>query len=66
MATPSHFSLDYLNLPNEVKPGSHILIDDGLIDLKVDHVEGADMHCIVMNNGEIGESARASTSPTST
>ena len=55
LGNSSHISLDYLNLPNEVKPGSHILIDDGLIDLKVDHVEGADMHCIVMNNGEIGE-----------
>ena len=55
LGNSGHISLDYLNLPNEVKPGSHILIDDGLIDLKVDHVDGADMHCIVMNNGEIGE-----------
>lgn len=36
------FSLDYKNLPKEVKKGSIILIDDGLIGLEVDHVEGTD------------------------
>ena len=50
-----HISLDYLNLPNEVKKGSIILIDDGLVGLEVDHVEGNDMHCVVTNGGEIGE-----------
>ena len=51
----SHISLDYLNLPNEVEKGSIILIDDGLVGLEVDHVEGNDMHCVVTNGGEIGE-----------
>ena len=50
-----HISLDYLNLPNEVKKGSIILIDDGLVGLEVDHVEGNDMYCVVTNGGEIGE-----------
>ena len=50
-----HISLDYLNLPNEVEKGSVILIDDGLVGLEVDHVEGNDMHCVVTNGGEIGE-----------
>lgn len=50
-----HISLDYLNLPNEVEKGSIILIDDGLVGLEVDHVEGNDMHCVVTNGGEIGE-----------
>ena len=50
-----HISLDYLNLPNEVERGSIILIDDGLVGLEVDHVEGNDMHCVVTNGGEIGE-----------
>ena len=50
-----HISLDYLNLPNEVEKGSIILIDDGLVGLEVDHVEGNDMYCIVTNGGEIGE-----------
>ena len=51
----SHISLDYLNLPNEVEPGSRILIDDGIVELEVESVEGQDMHCVVKNDGEIGE-----------
>ena len=42
--TSEHISLDYLNLPSEVEKGSVILIDDGLIGLEVDHVEGQDMY----------------------
>lgn len=53
--TAEHISLDYLNLPSEVEKGSIILIDDGLIGLEVDHVEGQDMYCVVTNGGEIGE-----------
>lgn len=53
--TAEHISLDYLNLPSEVEKGSIILIDDGLIGLEVDHVEGRDMYCVVTNGGEIGE-----------
>ena len=49
------FSLDYKNLPKEVKKGSIILIDDGLIGLEVDHVEGSDMYCKITNGGELGE-----------
>lgn len=51
----SRFSLDYTNLPNEVEKGSIILIDDGLIGLTVESVEGNDMHCVVNNGGELGE-----------
>ena len=50
-----HISLDYLNLPNEVTKGSTILIDDGLVGLEVESVDGNDIHCIVKNSGEIGE-----------
>ena len=49
------FSLDYKALPSEVKKGSIILIDDGLIGLEVDHVEGNDIYCVVTNGGELGE-----------
>ncbi len=53
--TAEHISLDYLDLPSEVTKGSVILIDDGLVGLEVDHVEGQDMHCVVTNGGQIGE-----------
>ncbi|MCH3942347.1 MAG: pyruvate kinase [Atopobiaceae bacterium] len=49
------FSLDYLNLPNEVEKGSIILLDDGLIGLEVESVDGSDMHCVVTNGGMLGE-----------
>ncbi len=53
--TAECFSLDYQNLPNEVSSGSTILVDDGLIELTVDHVDGPDMHCIVENGGKLSE-----------
>ena len=49
--TAERFSLDYKLLPQEVEKGSILLIDDGLIGLEVDHVEGNDMHCNVINGG---------------
>ena len=55
LGTAEHISLDYLNLPKEVTKGSTILIDDGLVGLEVEFVEGNDIHCIVKNSGEIGE-----------
>ena len=34
-------SVTYQNLHNEVGPGCRILVDDGLIELKVERIEGA-------------------------
>ncbi|QWT17486.1 pyruvate kinase [Collinsella sp. zg1085] len=53
--TAEHISLDYLALPTEVVAGSRILIDDGLVGLEVESVDGNDIHCVVLNNGLIGE-----------
>ncbi len=55
LGTSERFSLDYKALPQEVEKGSIILIDDGLIGLEVDHVEGTDIHCLITNGGELGE-----------
>ena len=49
------FNIDYQNLPHEVSAGSTILIDDGLIALTVEYVDGDDMHCIVQNGGTLSE-----------
>lgn len=38
-----------------VAPGTVILVDDGLIELAVDGVEGTDIHCTVQNSGVLGE-----------
>ena len=41
-------------LPEDVTTGNIILIDDGLIELKVDKVDGTDIECSVVNGGELG------------
>jgi pyruvate kinase len=49
------FSISYHDLPSEVEKGSTILVDDGLIELTVDHVDGPDIYCIVRNGGKLNE-----------
>lgn len=45
--------ITYGNLPNDVTVGSTVLIDDGLIGLTVESVEGTEIHCRIVNNGPI-------------
>lgn len=47
-------SLSYKMMYQDVKPGDMILIDDGLVGLEVQTIEGKDIHCIVKNSGVIG------------
>lgn len=42
-------------LAQHVQPGTIIAVDDGLIELAVDSVEGSDIHCTVQNSGLLGE-----------
>ena len=51
----SRVYINYSGLNEDVQEGSTILIDDGLIGLKVERVEGADIHCLITNGGELGE-----------
>ncbi|MBQ3283185.1 MAG: pyruvate kinase [Atopobiaceae bacterium] len=53
--TASRFSISYEGLPGELVEGSTILVDDGLIALMVDVIDGHDIHCIVLSGGELGE-----------
>ena len=46
-------SVSYKDLPQDVKEGSRILIDDGLVELRVESVEGTEIHCSCFNGGEI-------------
>lgn len=48
------FSVQYKNLPNDLKEGSSILIDDGLIELHVLEIKGTEIKCKVINGGELG------------
>jgi len=46
-------SLDYKELPRDVKPGDTLLLNDGLLVLIVDHVRGAQVHTTVKLGGEL-------------
>ncbi len=46
--------INYSGLAEDVKPGDRILIDDGLIELKIQKIEGEDINCLVVNGGELG------------
>ncbi|PTM58085.1 pyruvate kinase [Desmospora activa] len=46
-------SVSYSGLVHDVAPGSIILIDDGLISLKVKEVAGTEIHCHIMNGGPL-------------
>ncbi|GLX69588.1 pyruvate kinase [Paenibacillus glycanilyticus] len=45
--------ITYNNLPNDVTVGSTILIDDGLIGLTVEEVQGTEIFCRINNSGQI-------------
>lgn len=47
-----HINYDGLN--EDVTAGNRILIDDGLIELEVQQVNGTDIVCTVINGGELG------------
>ena len=46
-------SITYENLVQDVQPGDAILIDDGLIELRVNQVNETDIVCTVINGGVI-------------
>jgi pyruvate kinase len=48
-------SVSYPDLAKDLKIGSTVLLDDGLIGLKVKGFLGKDVECEVMNNGQLGE-----------
>ncbi len=44
-------AVTYQDLPNDLEVGSRVLIDDGLIELRVDSIKGNDINCTVVNGG---------------
>ena len=46
-------SMSFEPLPRVVKPGNRLFLNDGLVQLVVDRVEGNDVHCVVAVGGEL-------------
>ena len=46
-------SVTYKDLPQDVQPGGTIMLDDGLIMLRIEQVTDTDIICTVLNSGKI-------------
>ncbi len=46
-------SVTYKQLPRDVRPGEPILLDDGLLQLRVERVDGEDVHTVVEIGGPL-------------
>ena len=46
-------SVTYKDLPQDVQPGGTIMLDDGLIMLRIETVTDTDITCTVLNSGKI-------------
>jgi len=53
IGTRQKISTSYSRLPQDVKKGDVILIDDGYISLEVKEIIGSEVYCIVTNGGTI-------------
>ncbi len=51
--TPDLISVDYERLPDDLKPDDFVLIDDGLLQLKVLSIAGQDIECEVLIGGKL-------------
>jgi len=45
--------VSYQGLSGDVKPGDILLLDDGLISMQVQSIEGGRVHCLVENGGRL-------------
>jgi pyruvate kinase len=55
MGTKDEVAITYKELTNDCKEGMTILLDDGLIELRVDEVTDTDIICTVINGGPISD-----------
>ncbi|MTK14037.1 MAG: pyruvate kinase [Clostridiaceae bacterium] len=50
----THCSISYSDLYKDVTIGNKLLVDDGLLELTIESIEGNKIHCIADNTGFIG------------
>ncbi|MCI6639850.1 MAG: pyruvate kinase [Pygmaiobacter massiliensis] len=53
MGTEQEATITYAGLVQDVKPGTRLLLDDGLIELRVTEITDGDIHCEVVHGGPI-------------
>src|SRR5206468_2673980 len=53
--THDRVSCTYRRLPQEVKPGDRLLVDDGKVSLEVVATEGNDIRCVVVDGGTVSD-----------
>lgn len=46
-------SVSYASLPNDVKPGQQLLLDDGLLELQVMQIDGKEVQCRIVRGGPL-------------
>lgn len=51
LGTKEKCYINYEGLPEDVKVGTTILINDGLISMRVDSIQGAEINCTVIDGG---------------
>ncbi len=55
VGTQERVTVSYKELYRDVKIGDSILIDDGLVGMRVERIEGKDIVCTVKNGGDISD-----------
>ena len=53
VGTPQRVSVSFKRLPRVVKSGDRLFLNDGLVQLTVEHVAGSEVHCKVSVGGEL-------------
>ena len=46
-------SISYQGLPADLKPEARVLIDDGLVEMRAEHITETDIVCTVINGGRV-------------
>ncbi len=55
IGTAEKVGTTFITLAENLEPGSRILLSDGLIELRVERIDGEDVVCEIVNGGELGE-----------
>lgn len=50
----THIYMNYRDLAHDLRPGLHLLIDDGELDFMVTRIEGDEIRAVAQNDGRLG------------